>query len=69
MDHIPLYARGPYRVLELRDGDEDRPFVVVDTAGSCLHEDPSFDGARAWVDLRSGVIEHAAPLRRPRGLR
>lgn len=49
MDNVPLYARGPYRVVDLRDR-RPRPYVVVDGTGAWLHEDASFVGARDWVD-------------------
>lgn len=52
MHDTHLYARGPYRVVELRDDERARPWIVVDTAGARLHEDASFDGARDWVDRR-----------------
>lgn len=68
---VHLYARGPYRVVDLRDDDRPRPYVVVDTAGAWLHEDASFDGARDWVDRRD-VQRLAAPAPsapRARGLR
>lgn len=68
MQPIPLYVRGPYRVLELRDDDRDRPFVVVDTAGACLHEDASFAGARDWADRRD-AHEPVPAARRPRRMR
>lgn len=69
----PLYARGPYRVLAASALDEDddspaRAFVVTDTAGARLREEPSFDAARAWVDGRidSAVVMSAAPRARRR---
>lgn len=55
MYDVPLYARGPYQVVDLRDDDRARPFVVVDTVGAWLHEDASFDGAREWVDRRDAL--------------
>ncbi len=60
MNDVPLYARGPYRVVDLRDDDRPRPYVVVDTAGAWLHENASFDGAREWVDRRD-ALRLAAP--------
>jgi hypothetical protein len=71
MHDISLYSRGPYRVLDLREDDRPRPWVVVDAAGSWLHEDISFEAARDWVDRREAQ-RPAAPVHavsRPRGLR
>lgn len=47
----PLYSRGPYRVVQCRAGDGDRPgalprFVIVTGSGERLHETVSFDAAR-----------------------
>lgn len=54
----PLYARGAYRVLTASEAGDagPRPFVVVDTAGTRLREEASFDVARAWVDDRAGAL-------------
>ena len=70
MHDVPLYARGPYRVVDLRGDDRPRPYVVIDTAGAWLHEDASFAGARDWVDRRDAlcVTVPGAPSR-ARGLR
>ncbi|HEY4581264.1 MAG TPA: hypothetical protein VIG88_00110 [Lysobacter sp.] len=51
-----LYARGPYRVIANDPDAPGRMYVVVDTAGAWLREEPGFDAARAWVDHRS--LEH-----------
>ncbi|GAB2510036.1 hypothetical protein [Lysobacter humi (ex Lee et al. 2017)] len=68
----PLYARGPYRVLAaaaLDPAGDDVParaYVVTDTAGARLREEPSFDAARAWVD---GRLEPAFVSTAPRARR
>lgn len=62
MNDAHLYARGPYRVVEL--DDRPRPFIVVDTAGAWLHEDPSLEGARTWVDQRI-ALDQAPPVPPP----
>lgn len=69
MHDTHLYARGPYRVVELRDDESARPWIVLDTAGARLHEDASFDGARDWVDRREAQRLAAPPRPRSRGLR
>ena len=61
MHDVQLHARGPYRIVA-RPGDP-LPFVVLDTAGSPLHADASFDGARAWLDLRDARHAASAPGR------
>lgn len=68
---VPLYSRGPYRVVDLRDDDRLRPWVVIDTAGAWLHEDTMFESARDWVDRREAQrLAVAAPVApRPRSLR
>lgn len=68
MDAIPCYARGAYRVFELRDVEHGHAFVVVNPAGAPLYEDASFDGARDWVDRRDAMT-HSAPVQRARGRR
>lgn len=52
MNDVPLYSRGPYRVVHLRKGERPYPWVVVDTASAWLHEDATFEAARDWVDRR-----------------
>lgn len=66
----PLYSRGPYRVVQCRAGDEDRPgalprFAIVTASGERLHETVSFDAARIWLDLRIEQ-EQTPPTRRAR---
>ncbi|HZX80781.1 MAG TPA: hypothetical protein VFE72_07515 [Lysobacter sp.] len=58
-----LYARGPYRVIASDPDAAERLYVVVDTAGAWLREEPSFETARAWVDHR--LVDRDAPGRRP----
>lgn len=60
-----LYARGPYCVIANDPDADGRLYVVVDTAGAWLREEPSFETARAWVDHRS--LDPGAPGRRPAG--
>jgi hypothetical protein len=71
MHDVSLYSRGPYRVIDLRDDERPRPWVVVDTAGAWLHEAASFDAARDWIDRREAqrLLPTAAERPRSRGLR
>lgn len=49
--HVPLYARGPYRVVAV-PADAPRRYVVLDLAGAWLREEPTLDTACRWIDLR-----------------
>ena len=69
MHDIPLYSRGPYRVIDLREDDRPRPWIVVDTAGTWLHEDVTFDAARDWIDRRETRCPPMPTPSRPRRLR
>lgn len=60
---VPLYARGPYRVLGL-PADAPRRYVVLDLADAWLREESNLDDARQWIDLRVAG-RTAAPARVP----
>jgi hypothetical protein len=48
-----LFTRGPYRVVASgHSGDDDRGYVVLDTAGTPLREEPGLDAARSWIERR-----------------
>ncbi|MGY3266660.1 MULTISPECIES: hypothetical protein [unclassified Lysobacter] len=66
--HTPpvLYARGPYRVIANVQGADDRSYVVVDTAGTWLHEDIALEAACDWVDLRMAELDQPVQALRPR---
>lgn len=66
-DDTHLYARGPYRVVQV--DDRPRPFVVVDTAGTWLHEDVALEAARGWVDRRIELDRAPPPAQRARSRR
>jgi hypothetical protein len=66
MDRPTLYSRGRYRVIGVDDDTRIRPYVVVDPAGSWLHEDASLHAAREWVDRReANVLARPSTSRRP----
>lgn len=52
MSATALYSRGACRILDLREQERPRPWLVVDTAGAWLHDDVSFEAARDWADRR-----------------
>jgi len=58
-----LYARGPYRVAAHPAAEADGRYLVIDTAGTWLHEAPGFDDACRWVDARVATLDATSPVR------